>query len=144
MKKVSLIPSGMVDPETKAMHGSEVGLVQEIEGLSDLATLAVNFDLAPAVFQQNIRRKANLLSMDWLIYDFDDGTSSGRIHEILAGDNYRDWRLNHVLAGSKNHLRDKGDGRGQVERFHFFIPLRTPITDADLYSFVWMEFARLF
>jgi hypothetical protein len=144
MKRVSLIPSTWVDPETKALRGSEVGFVQEIEGLSDLATLAVNFDLAPAVFRDHIRRKSHLESMDWLIYDFDDGTSSTRIHQMLSGDNYREWRLNHVIAGSKNHLRDKGDGRGPVERFHIFVPLKSPITDADFYSFVWAQFARLF
>ena len=49
-----------------------------------------------------------------------------------------------MLAGSKNHLRDKGDGRGPIERFHIFIPLSTPTTEADFYSAVWVEFARLF
>lgn len=82
--------------------------------------------------------------MDWLIFDFDDGTPSARIHAVLSGDNYRGWQLNHLIAGSKNHLRDKGDGRGPVERFHIFLPLQTPITDADFYSFLWYEFARLF
>ena len=76
MKRVSLIPPALVDPTTKALHGSEVGLVQEVENLSDLAILAVNFDLCPAMFRDNIRRKANLLSNDWLVYDFDDGTPS--------------------------------------------------------------------
>jgi hypothetical protein len=144
LKRVSLIPPALVDPTTKALRGSEVGLVHEVVGLSDLATLAVNFDLAPAVFKDGVRRKSNLMSADWLIYDFDDGTPSARLHEILSGENFRRWRLNHLLAGSKNHLRDKGDGRGPIERFHVFIPLRTPITEADFYSFVWVEFARLF
>jgi len=144
LKRISLIPPHWVDPETKALHGSEVGFVQEIESLSDLADLAVNFDVAPALFRENIRRKSHLESMDWLIYDFDDGTSSRRIHEILTGENYRGWRLNHLVAGSKNHMRDKGDGRGAVERFHIFLPLKTPITEPDFYSFLWSEFARLF
>ncbi|HNQ88458.1 MAG TPA: hypothetical protein PKM73_07590 [Verrucomicrobiota bacterium] len=143
-RRLSLIPSAWVDAETKALHVGEVGFAQEIETLSDLADLAINFDLAPAVFSDNTRKKSHLESMDWVIYDFDDGTPSARIHEILSGDNCRGWRLNHLVAGSKNHLRDKGDGRGVVERFHIFLPLQTPITDADFYSFLWGEFARLF
>lgn len=143
MRRVSLIPPDAVDSTTKVLTQREVGFAQEIDGLSDLAILAVNFDIAPAVFKENIRRKANLQSTDWLIYDFDDGTPSARIHQILGGDNYRQWKLNHLLVGSKNHLRDKGDGRGAIERFHIFIPLRTPITDAEFYSFLWIEFVRL-
>jgi hypothetical protein len=96
------------------------------------------------VFNDNLRRKSSLLSTDWLVYDFDDGTPSARIHQIFGGDNYRGWRLNHLIAGSKNHLRDKGDGRGSIERFHIIIPLCTPITEADFYSALWAEFARLF
>lgn len=144
MKAVSIIPSNLVDPNTKALHGRRVGPTCEVATLPDLGTLALQYDLAPAVFRDGLKTKANLTATDWVIYDFDDGTPSARIHQILSGDNYRAWRLNHLLAGSKNHLRDKGDGRGKIERFHIFIPLRSPITEADFYSFVWVEFARLF
>jgi len=144
MKSVSLIPPELVDRKTKALHGSRVGSVREVATLPDLGKLALEHDLAPAVFRDGVKKKANLIAIDWLIYDFDDGTPSARIHRILCSDNYRGWPLNHLLAGSKNHLRDKGDGRGEIERFHIFIPLRSPITDPDFYSFVWVEFARLF
>jgi hypothetical protein len=144
MKTVSLIPPELVDQCTKALYGSRVGSVCEVATLLDLGELALQHDLAPAVFRDGVKKKANLIATDWLIYDFDDGTPSERIHRILGGSNYRGWHLNHLLAGSKNHLRDKGDGRGEIERFHIFIPLRFPIADANFYSFVWVEFARLF
>ena len=118
-------------PHTKALRGNQVALTQNVESLRELAEIVTAFDIAPAVFNDNVKTNASLRATDWLIYDFDDGTPSAQVHALLCGGNYRNWKLNHLIAGSKSHLRVKGDGRGPIERFHVFIPLRTPITDAD-------------
>jgi len=142
-KYISLISPDMVGgtsgKELKAKYLAGVAELAGNNALTALATHLTSSHIAIGRYQNNRRKKEFLQTVHFLCYDFDDGTQSSVVHSILA--NRRGCPTNHVIAGSMNHLRDKGDGKGKIERFHVFIPLETPITDADTYTTVWKQFS---
>jgi hypothetical protein len=46
--------------------------------------------------------------------------------------------------GSKNHLKDKGDGKGIIQRFHLYIELDSPIDNVEYYKFLWCKIGDTF
>ena len=153
--KISIISDENVLPD-KTLASNEVSAVQEIESLSDLSEIGLEFHITPATFH-NIEYKQEWIKTDWhkqfigqtgywkqlpnfeqiqfLCFDFDKGDiTSQQIHNRLK-------HINHLILGSKNHMKDKGDGKGIVERFHVFIPLDESITDKDFYKFCCKKLA---
>jgi hypothetical protein len=119
------------------------GIIEEVT-MCDMAEILIKYHIAPGVFKNYYKTKANLLTIDWLCYDFDSGVGSFDIKQILSGENVSGNRFNFIIAGSMNHLKDKGDGNGIRERFHVFIPLNHPITDADVYRHTWLTFRKMY
>jgi hypothetical protein len=107
-----------------------VDFVEAFDTLEDYGVIMTNFHITPAIFNNNRRNKTEFQSIDFLCFDFDDGTLSQKIHTDSVA---KHW--NHLIVGSKNHMKDKNDGKGVIERFHLFIPLQQPIKDAELYKY---------
>jgi hypothetical protein len=107
-----------------------VDLIQSVDNLKELGEVMLNFHVCPGVFKDNLRNKEHFQSIDYLCFDFDSGMSSSNVEMKckLMG-----W--NHLIIGSKNHLKDKEDGKGCIERFHVFLPLKKPITETDFYKY---------
>lgn len=124
---------------------SAVDDVVEFDNLQDLATVLTTYNIAPAIFHdvdwidaggtahQGMHKvKSNLKSIQFLCFDFDEGKITAKeIHTRLKYKN-----KNHVIAASKNHLKDKCDGKGVIERFHLFMPLDQEVTDASFYKYM--------
>jgi len=135
--QVSIIYPDKVD-DSKGGILSHVDEVCELSSVHELAELLTLTHVAPAVFKDNRKRQDHLIQIEFICFDFDDGRiSSADVHEQLK------HKYNHVILGSKNHLKDKGDGRGPIERFHLFIPTDRPITDVEFYKYVCRKLAKL-
>lgn len=107
------------------------------DNLSDMINGLQSYHIAVALFRHGYRCGKDWLSNDFLALDFDNGTLSKDIHYKLC-----ELDINHLIMASKNHLKDKNDGLGIVERFHVFIPFDRPITDPNLYSFIGIKFPQ--
>jgi hypothetical protein len=130
---VSLIHDSRVRDD-KSGDLSHVDLEVSPESMRDLAELLTAFHVCPGVFVDQKRIKTVFQSIQLVSFDFDDGTL---VEEIRS----RVERWNHVIAASKNHMKDKGDGKGIVPRFHLFLGLDRPIHDAHVYS-VGVEYLK--
>lgn len=136
--KVSIIFNEKV-ADSKAGYLSEVDDICELNNLNEFAELLTLVHVAPAIFTNNKKRQDHFIQTEFVCLDFDDGKISSKdIHDKLVSQH-----LNHVIAGSKNYMVDKGDGKGEIERFHVFIPTDTPITSVELYKFICRRFAEI-
>ena len=136
--KCSLIANLLVN-DSKSGNLAFVSGRLDFSTLEEFANIAIRAHIAPAVFRDNKRDGLNFISTDFLSFDFDNGIQTAdAVHNQLCG-----RLLNHALIASKNHLKDKGDGRGIIQRFHVFIPLSVPIADKSLYKFGVRKFAQL-
>ncbi len=129
--KISLIYPDRVS-ESKGGFLSHVDDVAEFDTLDEFAEIALGTHIAPGVFIENRKKQDCLQGIQFLCFDFDDGTiTAEEVHNQLM------HKVNHVILGSKNHLKDKGDGRGIIERFHVFIPTDKPIATPELYRYIY-------
>lgn len=107
---------------------SHVAGIHESNSLHEFSAALLEFHVCAGVFADNKRCKASFEHIDFLQFDFDNGTTMDTVVAAIGG-------FDAVISASKNHLRDKQDGKGVIPRFHLFVPLRSPITDACFYSF---------
>lgn len=115
-----------------------LGLVSNIVDLADLKQFVkcgLQHHICCGIFNSNVRRLDNFQKIWFLQYDFDNGTSVEYVINELK-------EYNIIVMASKNHMKDKGDGKGEIPRFHVFLPLKTPITDCNFYSFVIKHIAE--
>ena len=127
--KFSIIDESKISPD-KSGYLSHVDYIATVDTLSEFASALTQYHIAPATFVDGHRSQSNIESIEFVCFDFDDGkVTSDKIHNQLVS-----AKLNHVIVGSKNHLKDKGDGKGIIERFHVFIPLDSPINSIPLYK----------
>lgn len=148
--KLSIIQNKDIDG--KVLKTNYVNLVQEFNDLSEFALLLINFNICTAVFKNvkyidgwskdpyvnaislcqsnRWRYDVNCESIDFIAFDFDDGTLPETIQ-----DKFKDF--NYVMAASTNHMKDKGTKGGILPRFHIFIRLKSPINDSDFYKFLF-------
>lgn len=99
--------------------------------LAELSEILIAHHICVASFSRNWRRGEYWESNDFFSADFDDGTEAETIHRFLVNKN-----INHLIMASKNHQKDKGDGR-VVDRFHVFIPFNRPVEkEPGLYTYI--------
>lgn len=127
MFKISILSDDQVTNDKAGFLG-EVALTQDCSSLNDFAELITEFHICCGVFLDNIRNKSSFHQIQFLQFDFDNGTEPDYITQKMG-------TFSYVLAASKNHLKDKLDGKGIIPRFHLFLPLCSPITNGDFYSF---------
>lgn len=156
--KISLIHSDNVDANKK-LNVNAVQDVVDVDNVEELSYYALNAHIALATFgniefnplwtqneyivnacsgsTQMWKYLSNVEQTQFLSFDFDSGKHrSSDIHIDLEG-------YNHVILGSKNHLKDKGDGKGPIERFHIFIPTIQRITDCGLYKYIIQTISKV-
>src|ERR1035437_3162288 len=114
--KLSLLEDNCVADDKR---GYPVYLTSEVEfeSFGEVVEILQKHHIAIGSFKDNYRKGADWVSSDFLAVDFDDGIKSEVIHQQLTT-----LAINHLIIASKNHRKDKGDGKGIVERFHVFIP----------------------
>jgi hypothetical protein len=123
---ISLIDDGKVR-EDKSGNLSHVSFAEPMANMDDLAEAIVNFHFAPGVFRDNKRDKEHFEGIELLCYDFDQGTP----WEPFA-EKFKEFK--HVIAGSKNHMKDKNDGKGAIPRWHLFLGIDAPVVCPDAYK----------
>lgn len=138
--KISILDETYIKPD-KGGYPVYIKGVIDINSLEELAFVCQSEHIAISTFDNNYRCGDNWISSDFLSIDFDDGKVSAlELHEFL-----KFIKLNHVIIASKNHLKDKGDGAGVIERFHVFIPFSKTIKDdVTLYRYIAQDFIKRF
>jgi hypothetical protein len=131
-----------------------VSEIEPFDTLKELGEILTNIHVCPSTFnlvkwdnsfvdnprsqarnqfaRQMWRNKANCKATDFLVYDFDKGTTPETIIECFK-------QYNCIIASSTNHMVDKNDGLGVVPRFHILIKLDSPITNPALYAFIFSQ-----
>ena len=112
----------------KSGNLSHVAGTHESTSLQEFSAALLEFHVCAGVFTENKRCKSSFEHIDFIQFDFDNGTPVHSVMDAIGS-------FDAVISASKNHLRDKGDGKGVIPRFHLFLPLAAPITDAAFYSF---------
>ena len=139
MKKISILDDSRVRPD-KSGNLEKVDEVVNIPNLRMLGKVMIDWHVALGVFRDNIKTNEALLSIDYLAYDFDTGAmSSEEVYRL-----FRNMQNNCLIVGSKNHLKDKQDGKGIIERYHLIIPLSESITDNNNYKQIYKKYAELY
>lgn len=104
---------------------------------SNIGNIACRNHICLGTFLNNKRKKEFFLGIEVISYDFDEGTiSSKAVFELLKN------RFTLTILASKNHLKDKGDGRGIIERFHLLLPLSEVVRDTELFKYISTKFAE--
>lgn len=118
---------------TSIIHDSKInenkgGWLHEVDavikhGWKHIPKIVTEWASTPAVFRDKVRRNANFIEAHYCVIDFDSGYTPEEIirdvgSELIAG----------YLFGSKNHMKDKGDGKGIIPRCHLYLPFDEPIT----------------
>jgi hypothetical protein len=116
---------------------SHVDDIVPIADVEELAFVLTKHHITPATFKDKKRCKLNFDQIQFIHLDFDNGTTPESIANKLI-----DYQF--VMAGSKNHLKDKGDGNGIIPRFHVFIPIDKPIFSPEEYASGWLDFVRIY
>lgn len=115
---------------------SHVSATFEWEDLKEFTKLCLKYHVAPAEFKDNRKNQEHFEGITLLCYDFDDGTTHEEVKKKVKG------IVPYTILASKNHLKDKGDGKGIIERFHLFILIEEPITDVEFYKYLWEKIKK--
>ena len=126
--QISLINDERISDSKKGFL-DKVDKKATLSSLETLAKASLKFHLSLSVFDDNKRLKSHFKETSFIAFDFDTGFSPERFRKIMKC-------YSHVSVASKNHLRDKGDGKGVIPRFHAFIELSRPIRDPDFYKWL--------
>jgi hypothetical protein len=106
--------------ESKGGNLGEVDGIITLDSFAELTDACLKYHVAVSLFHDGRRHGDNFSGSYFLGFDFDDGSRSHDVHSECIR---RNW--SHIIMGSKNHLKDKGDGRGPLERFHLFLQYRS-------------------
>lgn len=92
-----------------------------------LWTIISRHTWSPIIFKGNYRRKTNFIFSDICALDF-DGT-------VSIEDAIKMFDAYHCFIGStRNHRKDRNDGKGKQDRFRVLIPWQNRITRLDDYE----------
>lgn len=127
--QISIIDNKLVSNDKKG-NLSKVSKVVDIKNMKMFAAIALKYHICCGIFNDGIRRIDHLNNIHFLQFDFDDGKIS--VDDIKAKFPFH----NMIILASKSHMIDKKDGKGEIPRFHVFLPLKTPINNAEFYSFL--------
>lgn len=147
--KISIIDESNISG--KVLKTNYIDKIAEFDTLDEFASLILSENICTAVFKNSIyvdgwsrdpyinatslcqknrwRYDKNCESIDFIAFDFDDGTLPETIMEKFK-------KFNYVMSASTNHMRDKGDGK-VVPRFHIFIKLNASLNCSSLYKFMF-------
>lgn len=141
MFRITYFSDGCVNDSKKGYLGDLSGSI-DITSLNHLGTECLEKHICISSFNNLKRSTEHLIENRLMTFDFDSGkTFSKDVHEMLLEQN-----VVHIILGSKNHLKDKNDGKGIIERFHVFIPLKKSYTvdDRDFWKWSWKKINKDF
>lgn len=118
-KKPSMFASGVIDTGEPQLSK---------EQLEEIGTLHTQAGFCGSTFNENRRIGTNFIQADFIVMDIESATQTVEyIKNVLKP-------VDYVIVSSKNHLVDKNDGKGIIERYHVIVPLKEPITDILFYN----------
>jgi hypothetical protein len=127
--QISIIDKNLVSDDKKG-NLSKISKVVDIKDIKMFAAIALKYHICCGIFKDGIRRIDHLENIQFLQFDFDNG-------KVSVEDVIKKFPINNmIILASKSHMVDKNDGNGTIPRFHMFLPLKTPIVDAEFYSFL--------
>lgn len=108
------------------------GILDAVDGTGkcsweNLPKVLLEFATTNAVFRENKRNNDSFISSEMVTIDFDKGQIDYK--EVSRRTTAYGWR--HYIFGSKNHMKDKNDGAGVIQRFHLYIPFSEPIKSVE-------------
>lgn len=133
--QISIIADDLVKSDKAGYLGNVSGFTT-INGLEMFAKICLKYHICCALFFNKKRNLDDFREIWFLQFDFDNGITCEEVISKLGSS------TNVVVMASKNHMKDKNDGKGQIPRFHVFLPLTKPITDPDFYHFIVKSFAK--
>lgn len=133
--QISIISDSSVYDNKQGNLGYVCG-VYDGDSLEEFANVCLLSHICPGIFFDDRRRHDHFKQIHFCSFDFDSGCPSSAILADIA-------KYQYVVVGSKNHLKDKFDGKGVIERYHVFIPLTKPIKDVALYKYTCRKFGAL-
>ena len=138
IREISIINKSLVNNNKGGIlsHVSKTISFEDEKTFALFPELLTNFHVSFSTFSDNKRNKESFLQTSFLVYDFDDGTPSALIHENLLD-------ISHFIFGSKNHFKDKGDGKGVLERFHAIIPINDCISSVGFFKYIWRDIEKI-
>lgn len=134
--QISIISDELVSND-KGGYLSKVSGYATIKDLEMFAKVCLKYHICCGLFFENNRNLDSFREIWFLQFDFDTGISHEEIINRIGKDS-----VNIVIMASKNHLKDKNDGKGAIPRFHVFLPLKSPITDSDFYHYCIKYYAK--
>jgi hypothetical protein len=118
--------------------GSNLGLIdEEIEysSVEELGAIIIGESWAPALFTERKRLIKNLISIDLLVLDVDDGCTLDE-----AKEKFKDYK--HIIATSRSHQKEKN---GVIcDRFRVVLFLSEPLSSDDDFKATWTRASKLF
>lgn len=108
----------------------------EGNSFNEINNILLNYHTCASIFKDDYRKNDNFIEAHAIVFDFDSGIN--KLEDIKK----QCMGLRHLIYASKNHLIDKNDGKGAIERFHIYFFLDKPITTIELYKFIWKRFEK--
>lgn len=133
--QISIIADQLVKSDKAGYLGNVSGFTT-VTDLEMFAKICLKYHICCALFFNNKRNLDNFREIWFLQFDFDTGITCEEIISKFGKS------TNMVIMASKNHMKDKNDGKGEIPRFHVFLPLQKPITDPDFYHFLVKNLAK--
>lgn len=96
----------------------------------DIADVICSSVWSPAVYRGNKRKDENVIRIDFLVYDIDDGTTIEQARAALDQN-----QLAYIIGLTKSHNKQKGN-KPPCDRFRVIIPFAKPLTAFDRPQFV--------
>jgi hypothetical protein len=137
--KISIFPESNPHPKSKGEKVKEarktsapfLPVVKTISNEQELIDLVCNNSWSPAIFN-GVRKAANFVSCDFLVYDIDEGLTIDEADKILQSQ-----KLCYLILPSPSHVPVTN------ERFRVIMPLAYSITDIETFNNTWKAGARI-
>lgn len=126
--QISVIADDLVLNDKSGYLGNISGHVT-LTDLEMFAKVCLRYHICCGLFFNKKRNLDNFKEIWFLQFDFDNGVTHEEIINKLGK------TTNMVIMASKNHMKDKNDGKGEIPRFHVFLPMQKPINDSEFYHF---------
>jgi hypothetical protein len=126
--QISIIADELVSTDKSGYLGNVSGFVT-VKDLEMFAKICLKYHICCGLFFNNKRNLEDFREIWFLQFDFDNGITHEEVIKKIGKN------VNMVIMASKNHLKDKNDGKGAIPRFHVFLPLQKQIVEPDFYHF---------
>lgn len=113
-----------------------------VENVTDLRQ-AVQRDHMAAKMRGAYRKGENFIEADCIMFDLDNAHSDDPDTWQTEGDLFETFPVSFYMVQSRNYMKPK-DGKEPREKWHVYMPLRTPITDPEAYAHLMNDMLALY